>query len=169
MLIYIILYSILLISGVFEFLSKRSQIKKCIVITFVFVFTLFRGLRWRIGTDWQQYYEIFNYSTWNNIFTYDRGSGYGGIMEFGYMFLNIATKSIIDDYSFFLLVFNFIILYLYYKFSFKNSPYPILTFITILFCSNFFPVRQNLAIAIILWGYTSQVSDLEIRQFGHML
>ena len=96
MLIYIILYSILLISGVFEFLSKRSQIKKCIVITFVFVFTLFRGLRWRIGTDWQQYYEIFNYSTWNNIFTYDRGSGYGGIMEFGYMFLNIATKSIID-------------------------------------------------------------------------
>ena len=154
MLIYIILYSILLISSIFEFLSKRSQTKRCIVITFVLVFTLFRGLRWKIGTDWQQYYEIFNYSTWNNIFTYERGAGYGGIMEFGYMFLNIATKSIIDDYSFFLLVFNFIILYLYYKFSFKNSPYPILTFIAIIFCSNFFPVRQNLAIAIILWGYT---------------
>lgn len=148
MTIYIILYSLLF---PIIFSDKRSiplSHKKLIILIFVIIFTLFRGLRWECGTDWEQYHQVFLSSEWNNIFTFNR---YGEeIMEYGYMFTNILLKSIIPSYTFFLLVTNFFILFSYYKFSFRYAQFPIITFVTLIFCSNFFPVRQNIAVAIAL-------------------
>lgn len=148
MTIYIILYSLLLPILFSDKKSTPLSQKKLIIIIYVVIFTLFRGLRWKCGTDWEQYHQVFLLSEWNNIFTFNR---YGEeIMEFGYIFTNVLLKSIIPSYTFFLLVTNFFILFSYYKFSFKYTKFPIITFVTLIFCSIFFPVRQHIAVSIIL-------------------
>lgn len=149
--IYIILYTILIISCLFDTNKNRNKIKKIIVIFNIIIFTLFRGMRWEIGTDWEQYYDVFNKANWNNIFLLVRKTGTP--MEFGYVFLNVIIKNIQENYSLFLIISNLFILISYYNFSFKYNKYPIITFSTILFSTNFFPVRQDLAISILLYAY----------------
>ncbi|EAQ47944.1 putative polysaccharide polymerase [Leeuwenhoekiella blandensis MED217] len=123
------------------------------MIFFVLIFTLFRGLRWETGTDWQQFLEVFQYADWNNIFTFSRYETSDEVLEFGYVFLNVLIKSLGFDYTGFLLITNFLILVSYYKIVVRFSAKPILVFAMILFTSAFFPVRQVFAAAFIIYSY----------------
>lgn len=149
--LYLIIYLIPIILCLFDTKKTSNSNKKGIVIFLIITLTLFRGLRWETGTDWEQYYDVFYDSKWNNIFLLMRATGTP--MEFGYVFFNVFVKSIYDSYSLFLIISNLFILISYYSFSFKYSKYPIITFTTILFSTNFFPVRQDLAISILLYAY----------------
>ena len=149
MLIYIILYSFLALAIVVEKDNVKISTKKKVILFYVLVFTCFRGLRWNTGTDWVQYFEVFQDAEWNNITSYYRGLGN---MEYGYMFINVLIKSIINNYTAFLLITNFFILLSYAKFSITNSKYPIYVFVLLMFSTQFFPVRIGIAVAFIIWG-----------------
>jgi hypothetical protein len=151
MLPYILLYCLAIL---FIFLDQSSislEKKKIASYSLVFIFTLFRGLRWKTGTDWEQFYDVFVYGQWDNIFSYQR---YGEQkLEYGYVFFNVLVKSLGGNYTVFLLASNFVILYCYHRFSFAVSKTPLLVFVLILFYTPFFPVRLTLATAIVLLGY----------------
>lgn len=149
MTIYILIYSLLLI--VIPFDTNRTTIikKKKYLIFLIIIFTLFRGLRWNTGTDWDQYLYHFENLNINNIFTYSR---YGGdeTLEPLYAFINVFI-GFFGNYTLFLIVTNLFILYTYYYISIKYTPKPIITFALLLLCANFFPVRLELAATILMW------------------
>ena len=151
MLIYIIVYSILIFACFFDTKKFSYKRKKIVLVFLIIILTLFKGLRWETGTDWEQYYDVFCEAEWSNIFLLMRATGTP--MEFGYVFVNVLSKNIYENYTLFLIITNLFILISYYSFSFKYSKYPIIVFTTILFSTNFFPVRQDLAISILLYAY----------------
>jgi len=122
----------------------------------IVVFTLFRGLRWKTGTDWDQFYYVFMHSQFDHIFNYVRNSDFYGTktMEFGYMFINAIIHEAGLPYTVFLILTNWLIMYCLYKFSWNNSKYPLITFLCLMgFVDLPFPVRQTIAISIGLLSF----------------
>lgn len=117
----------------------------------ILVFACFRGMRWETGTDWNQYLYVFTTSSWANIFSF--GRELGDFMEPGYVLLNVLVKLFGGGYTTFLLVTNLFILSSYAYISLKGGKYPIFSFVSILLSVGFFPVRQNLAVAVLLFSY----------------
>lgn len=161
MLIYIIIYLLLLFAILWERESINVETKRKVIFFYIVVFTLFRGLRWDTGTDWEQYYMVFGDVSWDTIFFYDRGYGY---MEPGYVLLNLIIRTLGGNYTTFLLLTNFFVLYTYAKFSFSNSNTPIYVFVLMMFSTQFFPVRIGVAVAFIILGlcYFSQKRYLRV-------
>ncbi|SBV95748.1 EpsG family protein [uncultured Dysgonomonas sp.] len=152
MLIYILLYTLLFLSICKEKENVDSYTKKKILFFFVVIFTLFRGLRWETGTDWELYYETFKSADWNNIFSYTHSVA---VMEPGYMFINALVRNLGGNYTVFLLLTNLFILVVYMKFAQTNSKTPIYVFVLIMFSTQFFPVRMGIAVAFIMMGLCS--------------
>jgi hypothetical protein len=150
MTIYIILYVLLLLSVFFDGEKVSLKTKKKILIWWVLIFTIFRGLRWDTGTDWNQYLRVFKLSSLENVFNYSRNGSIS--MEPGYVFINALVKSVGGDYTIFLLLTNLLVLWAYYKFSVTNSKAPILVFVLMMFSTQFFPVRIGIAVGIIMIG-----------------
>jgi hypothetical protein len=150
MIIYIILYGLLLFTVFFDTERVSLKSKKEILIWWVAIFTLFRGLRWDTGTDWDQYLEVFQISSFDNIFNFARNGSVK--MEPGYVFINAFVKLLGGDYTIFLLLTNLLVLWAYYKFSVTNSKTPIMVFVLMMFSTQFFPVRIGIAVGVILIG-----------------
>ena len=152
MLIYLTIYIPFIASAYFDFRTDVSiNRKRRMMMFFVIIFTLFRGLRWNVGTDWDQFYEVYMHSGFGNIFTYSRGND-DRVMDFGYMFINAVFHQVGFSYTIFLLVTSLIIQLCFYHFSLKQSRYPILTMIMLMFVGMPFPVRQSISYAIAIWG-----------------
>ena len=151
--IYILLYSLLFLCIFFDAKRIKGIDRTYIVYFFVIVFTLFNGLRWETGTDWENYYNIFYGAEWDNVFRYYLNSNI--TIEYGYVLINLIVKKLTGHYTFFLLISNFFILYTYAQFSLKYSTSPILCFSALLTSTNFFPVRQHIAIAVVMYAFTS--------------
>lgn len=147
MTLYIILYGLLLSTIFFDRDDISTDKKKLVMKGFVVLFTLFRGLRWNTGTDWEPYLSVFEEADWDNIFSLVHDAGF---MEPGYVFLNVLVKSLGGNYTAFLLLTNLFLLFSYYRFSLYMSSRPIWVFVVILFIVPFFPVRQTLAAGIVL-------------------
>ncbi len=160
MTIYILIYSFLALLIFTDKSNINITAKKMIIIFAVIILTIFRGLRWETGTDWEQYYEVFIFADWSNIFSFDRGLGN---MEPGYVFLNTLIANLGGNYTVFLLITNLYILLSYARFSIKNSNFPIYIFVLIIFSTQFFPVRIGLAVAIIIWGLDSLSKKNNVR------
>jgi hypothetical protein len=150
MTIFIVLYLLLFLSTFFEREDVPGFRKKEILIFWVVIFTLFRGLRWQTGTDWEQYYQVFLTASWDNLFSFARNSSVS--MESGYVLLNVLVKTIGGNYTVFLLLTNFFVMVAYMKFALTNSKTPIYIFVLIMFSTQFFPVRIGIAVAVILLG-----------------
>lgn len=167
--IYIIIYGLLFLTVFIETPKFKLEVKKKVILFFVFIFTLFRGLRWKTGTDWNDYYLVFKESGWAKIFSFNRYGTTDEVMEFGYVLSNTIIKSLGGDYTAFLLISNLFILYSYYIFSLKFSKTPLLTFIIIIGLSSFFPVRQNIAVAITLLSYPYIINKQFLKFAGVIL
>lgn len=152
MLIYLLIYIPFILCAWYDFDGKTGTKKKDQILWFwVIVFTLFRGLRWDTGTDWDQFLEVYNHAHWNNIFSYVR---YGEqTMDYGYMFLNAVFNESGMPYTAFLLASNFWIMWCYKDFCMRHTAYPILSLIFFLNIGVPFPVRQTIAMATSLFGY----------------
>jgi hypothetical protein len=151
----------LLSSIIFERKNINVTEKKAVLFFFLFVFTLFRGLRWNTGTDWGQYYDVFRTADWNNILSYSRNSAIQ--MEPGYMLLNTLIKSIGGNYTLFLLATNFFVLLSYVKFSLTNSKTPIYVLVLLMFSTQFFPVRIGIAVGFIIFGLCGFTQGKHLR------
>lgn len=155
MLIYFLIYIPFVLCAFYDLQSENKHIKKTILSFWVIVFTLFRGLRWDTGTDWDQFLQVYNQSHWYNVFSYVRYVSDVGAshMDYGYMFLNALFHELGLGYTMFLLFTNFIIMWCYKDFCLKMTKYPILTMILLMNVGMPFPVRQSISFAILLWGY----------------
>lgn len=162
MLIYIILYLSLLPSILYDTTRTTIIKKKSFLIFLIIIFTLFRGLRWNTGTDWDQYLNHFESLNINNFLNYSR---YGGdeTLEPLYAFINVFI-GFFGDYTLFLIVTNLFILYTYYYISIKYTPKPIITFALLLICTSFFPVRLEFAATVLMWTIPSLISQ-NVKQF----
>ncbi len=150
MTIYLIIYIPFVCCAYFDFVNTPEKQKKAILLFWVIAFTLFRGLRWDTGTDWDQFLEVYNHAQWDNIFSYYRYSGQ--YMDSGYMFINALFHELGFSYTFFLLVTNLWVMWCYKDFSQRFSRYPILTFLMLMSMGLPFPVRQTIATATTLWS-----------------
>ena len=119
----------------------------------VLLITLFKGLRWDTGTDFPQYLACFQNVTWRNFLHFERYGVASQYMEQGYTFINVLIKSIIDDYTVFLVLSNGIIMYAYGHIIMKYVPqYKFLCLALTLISTTLFPVRQTLAVAVIIYS-----------------
>lgn len=131
----------------------------------VIIFILFKGLRWDTGTDWAQFYACFENSTWSNIFSYWRYGKGTELMEPGYVFLNVLSRTLMFHYTFFLLATNAVILVIFAKLLRKYISKHYLAALAILIVSvDFFPVRQSLAIAIFCYS-TKYILSCNLKKF----
>ena len=155
MLIYFLIYIPFVLCAFYDLQSENKHIKKTILSFWVIVFTLFRGLRWDTGTDWDQFLQVYNQSHWYNVFSYVRYVSDVGAshMDFGYMFINALFHELGLGYTMFLLFTNYVIMWCYKDFCLKMTNYPILTMILLMNVGMPFPVRQSISFAILLWGY----------------
>lgn len=103
------------------------------------------GLRWLTGTDWNNYYNFYDWhESWESF--------NNGEFEFLYTLLNYLCKQISSEYTFFLLVFSFLIvsLKIYSLKKFAISCLGLTVFL--LYCyltGDILPVRQDLALSVI--------------------
>lgn len=151
--LYYTIFSLLLISCIFETASTKTK-HKVLILWGVF-FTLFGGLRWQIGGDWEQYHDHFLHAEWDNIFNYDRyGNGVETLEPF-FVFLNVLVKSIFGSFYWYNIIVCAFIQFTYIhasKYYYKEHPIMMYTFI-MLMGGNYFPVRAGLCIAICYWAY----------------
>lgn len=145
MLIYIAVYLILYLALVF---GRKTSIKQQQKISYalIILFTLLRGLRWKTGTDWDYYEDIFK--NVDQYISYEINQ-----VEWGFLYFNKFIKRICNNYTFYLIVTNFLFLFSFYKFScyyFKKNPLE--AFCICLMCLDLFPVRQNFAVSILIWA-----------------
>lgn len=113
--LYLILFSFVIIETVKEF----TKFKFLIFGFFLFVLTLFTGLRWETGTDWFSYKELFDtleldWTFLINVYSFD----------LGYVILNALVRLFTDNYTLFLLIDSFIAVGIVYYFLKKYSPNP---------------------------------------------
>jgi len=144
MLPYVIVYLTLLITFI---LGRKVSIKdqKILSYALIIIFTLLRGLRWKTGTDWDYYEDIF--TNVDQYIKYDLNQ-----VEIGFLYFNKLIKVLYDNYTFYLIVSNLLFLISYYKFCYYFfKSYPLEAFSICLICLDLFPVRQTFAVAIIIW------------------
>ena len=148
---YYILYWSFFASIIGELLPLKQ--KKIIMMIWCVIFILIGGLRWRIGGDWDQYYDHFLFSKWSNIFSYDRyGTGLQ-TLEPGFVFVNVLIKSIFGTFYFYNFILCSFVQLTNYKFStyfFRERPLLCYMFLTIL-ANGLFPVRAGFSLAITFW------------------
>lgn len=145
--IYYCIYIPFILLSLLDFTNLSLNSKRTLIHFFVFVLTSFWGIRWDCGTDWSHFLEVFQASRMDNIFTFDQGVGEP--MEPGFIFLNALVKLLGGNYTCFLLIFNFLVLICFARFSLKYTKYPLLSFVyTIISLGIIFPNRQALAMGI---------------------
>lgn len=145
MAIYIIIYFTLFL---FFLLGRKCPIKhqKRLSYILIIIFTLFRGLRWKTGSDWDYYEDIF--INIDQYIKYEINQ-----VELGFLYFNKIIKLIYDNYTFYLIISNLLFLISYYRFcNYLFKSYPLEAFCICLICLDLFPVRQNFAIAILIWS-----------------
>jgi len=89
-----------ILSAVISFLSIFNLIKSKIIVFWLLVILLiiFNGLRWEMGTDWDNYYKIFMEA--NTYMKLGKPPG----LEAGYIYYNTIIRLFTDNYSYFLLI-----------------------------------------------------------------
>ena len=162
---YLIINILVFFSCVFEY-GTSNGIKRNVLFFWMIFFTLFAGLRWGVGPDWEQYYQHFQRSEWSNIFSYDRYGNGRELLEPGFVFLNVLIKSLFGEYYWFNILASGFCQYTLIRFCYHFSPkYPILLYsFMMLFASYSFVVRAGLAISIGYWCYNA-IYTRNLKQF----
>lgn len=151
--LYYVIHILVFLSLIFEFFSL--EIKKRVIILWAIFFTLFGGLRWRIGGDWDQYYDHFLFSDFSNIFSYDRYGNGRELLEPGFVFINALIRHLFGTFYWYNLIVCGFIQFTLYHFCIRFcKPHPLLMYCWIIVAAyNYFPVRSGLAVGVIYWAY----------------
>ena len=161
---YYILYYSLFFSLIGEILPIKQ--KKYIIAVWCVIFTIIGGLRWRIGGDWDQYYDHFLFSKWSNIFSYDRYGNGQEKLEPGFVFVNVFVKSIFKTFYAYNLLLCCFIQITYYKFANYFFPkHPLLCYCYLMIQASYiFPVRAGFAIAIVFWCW-KYIKEQKLKKY----
>lgn len=149
---YLVYFSLFFLSFIGCRTTNRRQIKLLLCLMLI-VMTLFQGLRWNTGADWEQYRWIFYELRWKDLFGFSRNATGNVNLEEGYVLINLLIKSIFNHYTAFLIITCGFINYSLARFIFKYIPkYQTLCFASVLLYSAMFPVRNVLAGAVFSWA-----------------
>lgn len=151
--LYYTVYALLLASLIFEL--TRAKTKDFVLIAWAVFFTLWGGLRWQTGGDWDQYHDHFLFSKWSNIFNYDRFGNGADRLEPGFVFCNVLIKSIFGTFYWYNILLCGFIQYTYVYISKYYCPkHPVAMYVFLGLMANMaFPVRQGFSTAVIFWTY----------------
>lgn len=148
MIFYIIIFISLFLTSFLEVISNNKKYSIIIFSLFLFIFFILSFIRWKTGTDWESYYEMYTWidKPWNN---FNNG------MESGYNFVNHLGKFLFNSYTGVLFLFSTIIYTCTGRTYITLSKYPI-TSLFLSFCilsfAHIMYVRQNVAVAITGWS-----------------
>ena len=152
--IYVFVYLLLVVTIIFDKEKYSQNIKNIILLFDVILMSCFVGLRWKIGSDWDQYFDCFRTIKENEMFHYYRyGNQY---FEPLYSFINWFTKYLVgpDGYSFFLFwttLFRYSLIAYLCK---ELSIYPVLSFVAYVSIELGFPTaRTAVSMALVLASY----------------
>lgn len=160
--LYYTIYFLLLLSLLFEFANQK--IKNRVMILWCVFFVIFGGIRWNTGNDWEQYYDHFLNSQWNNIFNYDRYGNGEDTLEPGFVFVNVLIKTIFGEFYIYNILILAFIEFAYYKFCRFFSPsHPLIPFIFINM-GPLFPVRAGLSLAFVYMAY-KPLKERDLKRF----
>ena len=161
------IYSLIYIPLIFCIFISDLNTQKKVMIFWIIVLTLFRGLRWDCGTDWYWYERSFNEIDITNFWQYvtmEDGNDIK-ILEVGWGFLLMVCKYLFGTYTSFLLLTNLIQLVLLYHISKMFTARPIVVFVGFISTFAFFPVRQDLANMIFFFGFCSMLAKWKYSYF----
>lgn len=140
---YYVVLSVICTFAILNVASGDNKVISLVMLTFVFILmSFFIGYRWEIGSDWQVYFENYNY------FHYD---GFEG----GYVILERFFYKLGAGYSLFLLfITSFSLLIIFYS-IFKSVDYALVAIL--FFAANYMLSfmggnRQIIAIAIVFFS-----------------
>lgn len=134
--------------------KKNQQIQKTILKFWIVFITLFGGLRWNVGTDWDSYLYFFYDINFDTIFKYERHDG-ADTMEPLFSVLNLLVRTFFQKFFILNILEVLIVQIAYYKFStyhFPKIPLLCYSFMMVVFPA-YFPVRSTLALAISLFSF----------------
>ena len=156
--IYLCLYGLLLLLAMTDMVKPvNNKRANAIMLALIVVFALFRGLRWDTGTDWESYLDLYKNSSFTNIFSFDRYGNGAEMMEPGIVLIN-AVFNTIFPYTIYLIASNAFILWAYKKAVCYFLPRRrVFAFCFLILTVAFFPVRQEIANAIILLSLPSML------------
>lgn len=161
------IYSLIYIPLIFCIFISDLNTQKKVMIFWIIVLTLFRGLRWDCGTDWYWYERSFNEIDITNFWQYvtiEDGDDIK-ILEVGWGFLLMVCKCLFGTYTSFLLLTNLIQLVLLYHISKMFTARPIVVFVGFISTASFFPVRQDMANMIFFFGFCSMLAKWKYSYF----
>lgn len=145
--IYVVGVIGLVVTSFFSFGVAIQRERRLFAYGWLMLLVMFSGLRWKTGTDWDPYYELF----------YNGGSlnDYMALWhyEIGYKFLNWFFFTIFGEYSIWLAALSFLVLLLKII-PVRNHGYVIFA-LFILITSSFsdlFPTRQQLAVSLVVFA-----------------
>lgn len=148
--IYWLIFLWLILAVWLESSKVTSKNKHLISVVSATIFTIFIGLRWETGTDWDNYKRLFdtielNWDFLLNIYHFD----------IGYVLLNAFVKYFTNSYSVFLLIDSAITIGSLYFLLKKATTYPNVSWL--IFYSNFMIIqfmgsnRRMISMVLILW------------------
>lgn len=143
--IYLVVFIILSILVILEFLCKKEQ-RIYVLFAGILIIGLFQALRWRTGTDWAPYHDFFLSSN-NQTNPNDEN------FEIGYALLNSSIRIFTSSYTVFLLFFCFLNLFILARFAISMKLQNYSFALLVLFALTVFPIRYTLASSIILCSY----------------
>lgn len=149
--VYFIINGLILSCVLFEVFHVNTRIKKRIMLFWSVFLSLFAGLRWGVGTDWEQYYSIFQECNLLNVFSYNRNA-HGGL-EWLFVFINAIIKLIFEQFWIYNLIICSFIQFTHYYVLKKICPNRFLLAYCILYTADtsYFAVRSQLGVAISMW------------------
>lgn len=162
--LYITIHALILMTCFFEF-SKNLKTKRNVIIIWCLFFTLFGGLRWNVGNDWDQYLSHFENVEWNSIFNYDRYGDGRQTMEPFFLMINYVVKFLFGEFFIYNLIIVGFLEYTFYKFAYKQMPeHPVLLYCLIHTAMVYFPVRAGFALGFCYWAYAF-IKERDLKKF----
>lgn len=161
---YFFLFFIIISGFLSVFLNVKTVYKKMFYKVVLICIVAFSGLRWKTGTDWDSYFELFEYggslNDYLSLWHY----------EVGYKFINWFFYNYFGNYTVWLIVLSFLIITLKTSIIYKKR-YLLLSFFFILTSSlpDLFPTRQQLAIAIIIFAVYQLINNKSLIRYYLLL
>lgn len=156
MIYYVLFFTILLFAVLLDvFKTKQlNTYEKQIFVLLSFFLILMSGLRLKTGYDFESYKQIFEsvkQSSWNSLFS----SGWGLVVEPGYMILNYLCKWM--PFQLYIFLISTVSVYIKVLFIYKISNNLIMClfiYYSMYFCLyDMGVIRQGFAIGLLLWAF----------------
>jgi len=129
-------------------ICKVSKNKKYLLtVVLALLVIIISGIRWKTGTDWNPYFNLFNN---NQTFT----DFFSVLYEPGFLLVNGIVKHLSSDYTLLLFTIATIVIAVKYYAISVLSPFPLVSILINIsfYAGDLFTVRQGIAIAFVAYS-----------------